>query len=75
MPLVSSSERKALSVIMPRFCPDYITTGNKRLLRHLHSKQVSMLRLGFLLEESFLHRMSPKEELMFNVPGHIKHGQ
>lgn len=43
MPLVSSSARQALSVIMPRFCPDCITTGNKGLLRHLHSKQVSML--------------------------------
>lgn len=34
-----------------------------------------MLRLRFLVEGSFLHRMSPKEELTFNVPGHVKHGQ
>lgn len=33
-----------------------------------------MLRLGFLLEESFLHRTSAKEELVFNVSDCIKHG-
>lgn len=75
MPLASSPGRKALSVITPRFCPDGRTTGNKGLLGHLHSEQVSMLRLGVLLEASFLRRKSPKEELTFTVPGHVKHGQ
>lgn len=60
--------------MVPRLCLGCLTTGNKGPLKHLHSKQVSMLRLGFLLEESFLHITSAKEELVFNVSDCIKHG-
>lgn len=71
MSLIPSCERKGAVHNHARILPDCPTTGNKGFSSICRSQCSG---LGSL-EESLLHRMSPKEELAFNVPGHVKHGQ
>lgn len=44
---------KALFLMVPKFCLGYLTTGNKGLLKHLRSNQVSMLRVRFPVIRKF----------------------